>query len=197
VAVGIRAYASLIDDPGVEIERTVVERLEVQTPFAVEFARSSRSRDGGPTLVPVSQGGSAVHAEVLVLENAIRAPQARAMLFRRESGPTASARRAGTRRNRWIATLADFAGLECCVYAALPANIAPLTATRLGALAVQSAAAPAGADRRDGISYLAQQLRRGVMTPLAPGYELAILTLTGTDDLDQAWAQTCNIDREP
>lgn len=66
-------------------------------------------------------------------------------------------------------------------------NIHPLTAGKLAELALRSAAAPAGAEHRDGISYLQQQKRRGLMTPLMPAYERAVLTITGVGDLAEAW----------
>ncbi len=52
-----------------------------------------------------------------------------------------------------------------------------------------SAAAPAGAQRRDGISYLLQQKRRGLVTPLLPPREEAVLWRTGARDLASAWEQ--------
>jgi len=59
--IGILAFGSLLDDPGAEISRLIERRIEpVTTPFKVEFARASISRDGAPTLVPVDQGGAAV-----------------------------------------------------------------------------------------------------------------------------------------
>lgn len=58
--IAILAYGSLIEDPGKELQPLISERIEdVETPFSIEFARSSRSRDGGPTLVPVEVGGAA------------------------------------------------------------------------------------------------------------------------------------------
>jgi hypothetical protein len=83
--------------------------------------------------------------------------------------------------------LAGCAGINVCLYTALPANIRPLTAYKLAELAVQSAAALAGAARRDGISYLQQQKRHGVVTPLMAPYEKAVLARTGAGDLDGAW----------
>jgi hypothetical protein len=71
-------------------------------------------------------------------------------------------------RVAWIAELADFAGTSTRPYTALKANIRPLTAEKLAELALCSAAAPAGAERRDGISYLQQQKRRGILTSLMP-----------------------------
>ena len=57
-SIGILAFGSLINSPGAEIEAALIGRkLNVCTPFGVEFARSSIGRGGAPTLVPVQQGG--------------------------------------------------------------------------------------------------------------------------------------------
>jgi len=162
----------------------VIQRVKVQTPFAVEFARSSRTRDGAPTLVPVSEGGAQVPAVVLVLDESVTVADARAMLYRRETGRL-NDKTAGSRA-AWIAKLPGFAGTSTCLYTALRANIRPLTAKKLAELAVCSAAGPAGAERRDGISYLQQQKRRGVKTPLMSAYEKAVLERTCARDLDGA-----------
>jgi len=53
-SIGILAYGSLIEEPGKEIEPLIRERRKgIKTPFSIEFARSSSTRDGAPTLVPV------------------------------------------------------------------------------------------------------------------------------------------------
>jgi hypothetical protein len=45
--VGILAFGSLIDDPGPEIEAALIDRkLNVRTPFNIEFARASIKRGG-------------------------------------------------------------------------------------------------------------------------------------------------------
>ncbi len=185
MAVGILAFGSITGEPGTELAAAATRRIEVVTPFAVEFARSSRTRDGAPTLVPVSEGGAHVPATVLVLDDSVTVADARAMLYRRETGRLYDTG-AGSRAV-WIAELASFAGTSTCLYTALQANIRPLTAEKLAELAVRSAAAPAGAERRDGISYLQQQKRRGLVTPLMPAYEEGVLTRTGADDLAGAW----------
>ena len=185
MGLAILAFGSIAEEPGAELAAAVTRRIEVETPFAVEFARSSRTRDGAPTLVPVSEGGAHVPASLLVLDDSVTAADARAMLYRRETGrlnDTSAGFRAA-----WIAELAGFAGTSTCLYTALPANIQPLTAERLAELALRSAAAPAGAERRDGISYLLQQKSRGLSTPLLPAYEEAVLARTGAPDLDGAW----------
>lgn len=185
MGVGILAFGSIVEQPGAELAAAVIRRVEVETPFAVEFARSSRTRDGAPTLVPVNKGGAHVPASVFVLEDSITVADARAMLYRRETGRPHDMRTSS--RGDWIAELADFGGLDTCLYTALPANIQPLTAQKLADLALCSAAASAGAERRDGISYLQQQKRRGIVTPLMPPYEEAVLARTGARDLDGAW----------
>jgi hypothetical protein len=185
MSVGILAFGSLNETPGTELAAAVTERIEVETPFCVEFARSSHTRDGAPTLVPVSEGGAHVRACVLVLGAAVGVADARAMLYRRETGRLngpGSGAHAG-----WIAELAGFAGTSTCLYAALEANIRPLTAEKLAELALRSAAAASGAERRDGISYLQEQKQRGIVTPLTFPYEEAVLARTGARDLDGAW----------
>ena len=68
--IGILAYGSLIDDPGDEIKPLVKQKIEgVETPFAIEFARSSKSRNGAPTLIPVSQAVCVNPFETLFFRN--------------------------------------------------------------------------------------------------------------------------------
>jgi hypothetical protein len=190
MAIGILAFGSVLDEPGAELQKFIVQRIEgVETPFAVEFARSSRTRGGGPTLVPVTAGGAAVGARVLVLKDTVDEELARDLLYRRETrqvGEPVSYRAA---QAGWIHAIAPFANLSACFYAALEPNIDPLTATRLADLALTSASGAAGAERRDGISYLTEQKRRGVVTPLMPAYEAEVLARTGGRDLADAWAR--------
>jgi hypothetical protein len=182
---GILAFGSINSEPGAELAAVIAGRVEAETPFTVEFARSSRTRDGAPTLVPVSEGGARVPAAVLVLDHAVTAAAARAMLYRRETRRTDDVR-AGSGAS-WIAELTGFAGTDICFYTALPANIWTLTADKLAELAIRSATASAGAERRDGISYLRQQMHRGIMTPLMLPYREAVLARTGVSDLADAW----------
>ncbi len=67
-SIGILAFGSLIDSPGAEIEAALAgRRVNVRTPFGVEFARSSTKRGGAPTLVPLKQGGTPVLAQILLV----------------------------------------------------------------------------------------------------------------------------------
>ena len=69
--VGILAYGSLIGDPGAEIEPHITRRISCRTPFKVEFARTSRTRKGGPTLVPYKDG-SEVAAQILLVDLSLK-----------------------------------------------------------------------------------------------------------------------------
>jgi hypothetical protein len=185
MSIGILAFGSIVESPGAELAAATIRRTEVETPVAIEFARSSRTRDGAPTLVPVSEGGARILATVLILDDSVTADDARTMLYRRETGRPADI--SSVSRAYWIAELADFAGTSTCLYAAFAPNIEPLTAEVLADLAIRSAAASAGAQHRDGISYLLQQKRREVMTPLLTPYEEAVLAHVGAKDLPAAW----------
>jgi hypothetical protein len=82
-SVGILAFGSLIDDPGPEIDAAFTGRkLNVRTPFRVEFARASTKRYGAPTLVPVQQGGASVPGQILLVNVSER--EAKDRLWRRE-----------------------------------------------------------------------------------------------------------------
>ena len=80
--IGILAYGSLIGDPGPEIEPHITRRIACRTPFKVEFARTSRTRKGGPTLVPYEKG-SPVAAQILVVNVSLK--EATDWLYRRET----------------------------------------------------------------------------------------------------------------
>jgi hypothetical protein len=180
----------LLDEPGPELEARIARRIEgIETPFAVEFARSSRTRDGAPTLVSVRVGGAPVPATVLVLDDAVDDQLARDLLYRRETWQVGARVAEPTAHVDWIRGLSPFAGLRLCLFTALEANIQPLTVERLAELALRSAASAAGERRRDGISYLEEQKRRGVMTPLLPDYEAAVLRRTGARNLEDAWTR--------
>jgi hypothetical protein len=197
VTVGILSFGSLLHDPGPELAGRIIERVAgVQTPFAAEFARSSRTRDGGPTLVPVDSGGSQLPAGVLLLEEDVDLELATELLYRRESrrNEDSGGRAAAA---RWIRRAGPLAGADDCIYVALPPNVSPLTPARLAELAVASAAAPAGGRSQDGISYLREQKERGVITPLMPAYEAEILARTGTSTLRDAWSRARNPQEAP
>jgi hypothetical protein len=109
---------------------------------------------------------------------------ARTLLYRRETSLDHAS--ASSTEPSWIRSVRNLAGVDLCLYAALSVNIRNLKPHTLARLALLSAAQSAGADGRDGISYLATQLQRGVVTPLSSLYRQEILRLVGAADLSGA-----------
>ena len=192
--IGIIAFGSLIDDPGEEIRGAEVERLTgVTTPFPVEFARTSSTRDGAPTLVPVQEGGAPVVAQVIVLREGLTLEVARDILYRRETErvgrPDVRYRPDPEKRNQvYIEDSPDLAGLDYVLHTRISANIDPLTSATLVDLAIASARGPSGETGRDGITYLQRALINGIRTPLSEAYREGILKATGASDLIGALA---------
>ncbi len=194
MTIGILAYGSLIPNPGAEIGPVTVRRIGgVETPFRVEFSRSSRVRDGAPTLVPVNRGGATVTGVVLVLHDSVTETAAQDMLYRRERNRVGSGDRyadvdPANPDSAFLGRLDDFAGLDVVFHAALRANIEEPTPELLARLAIASATAPSGPVERDGIRYLMDAKQSGILTPLMPEYEREILRQTGGRDLEEARA---------
>lgn len=188
--IGIMAYGSLIDDPGDELGPLVTECIaDIQTPFSVEFARTSSTRDGAPTLVPVEQGGLPVEATILVLRDDVPLDHARNKLWRRETGHDGDYKRPArpTVNTVLVCEISDVAGIDHVLYTRIGANIPSLCGETLAELAIASAKADAGSHKRDGISYLLNAKRNGISTPLMGRYEAAILEKTGASSLEDAW----------
>jgi hypothetical protein len=192
--IGILAFGSLIGSPGDEIaalEVAAERRHGVLTPFPVEFARSSKKRGGAPTLVPYLHGGP-VKAEILVVE--ATAQLAKDALWRRETDNLHSKRGYREPKSPGTNTLViksfeNFEGLPLVLAAFFPATIEHPTPTRLAELAIQSAQDRTVRSGRDGISYLIEVKRYGIVTPLSPRYEREILRITGTATLAEARAK--------
>ena len=192
--IAILAFGSLIDDPGEEICPRIRDRIEgVETPFSIEFARSSGTRDGGPTLIPLEDGGSPVDAVLLALDRAVGLDEAKDLLWRRETRNESSAERyvrpANPKRGSvLVECIRNILGFDVVIYTRIGTNIKELNTDRLADLAINSARGAAGAKRMDGISYLASVIEHGIVTPLLPGYRDAILRKTGARDLNEAHA---------
>jgi patatin-related protein len=172
-SVGILAYGSLLSEPGAELSAHVISRIPVETPWPVEYARSSERRGGGPTLV-IHNAGKPVKGEILVLDFKGREiEKARELLARREETPIANIKttKAG--------------GFDAVLYADLPQNIedAKLTPDNLASLAINSVVQKPD---RNGIRYLAENTKRGIITNLSEPYERAILARLKAKDLESA-----------
>jgi hypothetical protein len=185
---GILAFGSLINRPGREIEQAIVARKTgIRTPFGIEFARTSRTRAGAPTLVPVDSGGGQVLAHILVVD--LSEQEAKDRLWRRETDRVGQRGHYIDRRNPGVDTLIidrfdNLGGVALVLAARFPANITPLSAEVLATLAIKSAEELA--DGGDGISYLLDAKRNGIVTPLSASFEQEILRRMKTTSLEEA-----------
>jgi hypothetical protein len=92
--VGILAYGSLQSDPGKGLRSSIVDRVEnVTTPFKIEFAHSSKARNGPPTLIPIETGGKENSSQILVLNENIDESEGSNMLWRRETHQVGSGKK--------------------------------------------------------------------------------------------------------
>src|SRR5262245_37383745 len=113
--IAILGFGSLIAQPGAELEAAKQREIEVEPPFAVEFARRSNYRGGAPTLVRVKDGNQ-VRAVLFVLKADITEETASDILWRRETDKVGS--KEPYRRpskpgpnNVLVEALHDFAGI--------------------------------------------------------------------------------------
>jgi hypothetical protein len=195
--IGIFGFGSLIADPGDELAQATASRMEAETPFAVEYGRTSkRTRGGAPTLVPVSSGGAHVKATIFVLKDSISEPEAKSILWRRETRQVGSGKPYKRPANPGpnsvlVAVCKNFMGLDRVLYTdfADSAKLGNPTASQLTELAVASARKRDVPEGMDGISYLMAAKKAGIKTPLSGDYEKEILRITGTSSLEEALAK--------
>lgn len=197
IRTGVLAYGSLVTDPGAELLPLVVEQRNAVTPFNVEFARISKTRGLAPTLVPVEDGGAPVPCVILVLDVAVSVQDAESMLWRRETRTTDVSRgypgrQDGKKNAVVIERLEPFGGLDVVLYTRIAANAAHLTPLELAEHALASVHARPDERVADGVDYLIRVKAQGVITPKQPDYERAILTITGTERLDDALRKVQN-----
>jgi hypothetical protein len=190
-SIGIIAYGSLIDDPGEEIGPLIVRFVACQTPFNIEYARISSTRNDAPTLIPVLVGGSQVNARILVLRAGITLEHAEDMLWRREtrqndkSKPYPKYKKPGKNAVSVI-RIDNFEGIDQVIYTSIPSNIEFNSPAILAGFAVQSILEEAGGKGMDGVRYLRNAIKNGIQTPLTEHYAGEILNNTATDNLDTA-----------
>ena len=195
--IAILAYGSLIDDPGIELKPLIKEIIyNVKTPFKVEFARSSKTRYGAPTLVPNKNIGLKVNGALLVLSEEVDLKIAKNLLWRRETRNEYTDKIYKEPENKIyknkviIKTLNNFYNFKNVIYTHISANIQKLTPIHLAQLAIKSVKSPAGLKKKDGINYLISVKRYGIKTQLMEEYEKAILKLTNASTLEEAY---CNV----
>ena len=192
MSIGILAYGSLIADPGEELKLFIARPIaDIATPFPVEFARSSNTRDGAPTLIPVDSGGAPVQGTILVLDSTVSLDHARTLVWRRETRNEFTTKRYARPKkpgpNRVLIEITtNLADIDTVLFTRIGSNIERPTAERLAKLAIRSARREAGAKGDDGISYLSSVITRRITTPLLPAYRDAILRETGARNLEEA-----------
>ncbi len=206
--VAILAYGSLAWSAGPELE--AAERREnVETPFAVEYARSSRSRGWAPTLVPVPQAyGQPVRGCLLILPEDVDVVDARNRLYRREvhrEGDPSVVYDPNHVRDIVINELqaANFKppldGVSTVLSTAPTPNIDVITdpdaddlsrGLALARYAQASVTERTFTSEQDGIIYLRNNLDAGIKTRLTDAYVEALLHITGASNLDEARLKT-------
>jgi cation transport regulator ChaC len=191
--IGILAYGSLIDDPGKELVPFIRESIaNIKTPFSIEFARSSNSRDGAPTLIPVEDEGAQVQGVILVLDSDVGLQKAEDLLWRRETRNECSDKHYSrpTKPNAnfvVIEHIENLANVDTALFTKIGANIENRNPDYLADLAIFSARRVAGDKKMDGISYLISVKKQRIQTPLMPDYEEAILRKTNAQTLNEAY----------
>ena len=192
--IGILAFGSLISNPGEEIKKLTTDILDCETPFKVEFARISSSRGNAPTLIPVedTEIGKKVNAKIFVLNSNITIEEAKSVLYSREihsekiriyKEPTNP-----TSKNVLIKELDDFCSVNKVIYTYFlkQEEYANLTPEQLAKCAINSILSEAGRKKKDGISYLLEAKKNGIVTELSLEYERKILEKTNTSSLEEA-----------
>ncbi len=184
---GILAYGSLINNPGSELSEIIIGRIKCITPFSVEFARKSRKRSDGPTLVPVQVGGLPVNSEILVVHNAVSLDELKNILWRRETGNDVGVYTDVISPNKvYVDSLINFCGISTVLYTRIGSNIDELNSSTLADLAIQSILLEAGKTQEDGVRYLLNTKQNNIVTAFSAEYEKEILRKTKTSNLEEA-----------
>jgi len=192
---GILAFGSLIDNAGQEISEIEVVRIECETPFKIEFARTSSTRGNAPTLIPVDLGGRIVKAVIIVLRDDVGIEAAKSILWRRElhkkNRTETYIHSDNSNQNTVVVKSIDnFMDVQTVLYTSIGRNInQTVTGELLADFAIRSIMTKAGQEEKDGLRYLLSAKRNNIVTELSTEYENQILTKTNTSTLEQAIEQ--------
>jgi len=189
---GILAFGSLIYDPGNEISEIEIKRIRCETPFNVEFARTSSTRGNAPTLIPVENISNHVNAEIIVLRNDTVLENAKSILWRREvreydTLKTYTHKESPGNNKVIIKIHNNLMGVATVLYTSIGCNITqPLTGELLANYSIKSILSSAGREEKDGLRYLLAAKRNGIRTGLSDEYERQILLQTDSKNLEEA-----------
>jgi hypothetical protein len=193
--VGILAFGSLIDNPGQEIKDIEIGRIDCTTPFNVEFARISSTRNNAPTLIPIldNSKGKKVNAKIILIEDEIDLESAKSILWRRECHKTDKTKiytkpDNPTPTDVMIGELDNFCNVEKVIYTyfLLQDVYEELNPIRLADFAIDSILSEAGVKEKDGIRYLLSIKLNDIKTEFSEEYEKQILIKTETHSLSEA-----------
>ena len=191
--IAVLAYGSLIDEPGEELNDIIAGVEDTVTPFEVEFARLSKTRSNAPTLIPVSAGaGAQVHAKLLLIRDGIALDTVKSILWRRETRTKDknSVYKEPDRTKRdavRVEVIENFQEVAQVVYTAIPSNMGAMTGPQyLAHFAIESILLEAGEQHKDGLRYLRDCKRNGIVTKHSAAYEAELLSQTHTANLDEA-----------
>lgn len=179
--IGILAFGSLIDDPGEELLNVIAERkVDVVTPFNIEYGRKSSKRGNAPTLIPVTNGGQKVKATLLILKEEINLEEVKNRLYRRETNNVGTSKTYTERKNPTpnqlvIQEHSDINDVQVYLTANYGCNLAEITPDILADLAIESFKSNEVEEGRDGISYLKNNIDNKIITPLTEEYRNEIL----------------------
>ena len=197
----ILAYGSLIDDPWQEIKKYLEGIIDnIETPFNVEFARSSSWRCGAPTLVPYEKWEKVIW-KILVLKDWISENEVRNILYRRELNQVWNKEKIFDKKNILnlencydnktkftckIIELENFAKLDKVFITSFSANIENLSAEKLSELATKSFEnEDCRKEKRDWINYLFYAKNFWIKTKLSEDYKKEILKKLWKNSLEE------------
>jgi len=181
---GMLAFGSLVKDPGPVLDALTMTRFKTKTPFPVEYGRiSGITRGGAPTVVR-HQAGGPVAAEVLVLRPEVTFGKARNALWnreRRKENSTDDYEEGRSPNSVLVRELKNHEGGERVLFADFPdcGKIGRPDARELARHAIDSVlkAKPG----MDGITYLADNIDAGIVTPLTAPYIRELQQMVGVN----------------
>lgn len=176
--ISIFAYGSLIDNPGEGLKDHIIYSFDCVSPFSVEYARKSSARKGAPVLV-ISEDGGKVHGRILVTDFPItpeNLKQVKELVKEREGAQAEN-----------IKTM-EIGNIKEVIYCDIRHNIENPDGSMLANLAIESVknCKKEGKQDKNGIKYLINNIKNGIITPLTLVYKNEILRITESSSLEEA-----------